>query len=86
MAKSTNATNRNKRFLLTDLVISFINDIVLPITDRDGDDDQEPDIHKLKNITIKTRGITFRIGSFLITLIRFIVVIILLFAFVNYIA
>ena len=68
---------------VTDLVISFINDIVLPITDRDGDDNQEPDINKLKNITKKTNGITFRIGSFLISLIRFVVVMILLFSFVT---
>ena len=68
---------------VTELVISFINDIVLPITDRDGDDNQEPDLNKLKNITTKTHGVTFRLGSFLISLIKFVVVMILLFSFVT---
>ena len=61
------------------LVISFINDIIMPIIDRDGDENNEPDINKIANYTIKTGGITFRIGSFIIALIRFILLIFIIY-------
>ena len=64
---------------INELVFSFINDIVLPILDRDSNDDNEPDINKIKTMTVKTSGITFRVGSFIISLIRFIVLIFILF-------
>jgi large-conductance mechanosensitive channel len=57
------------------LVLSFINDIILPVIDRDGNNDNEPDINKIANYTIKTNGITFKIGSFIVALIRFIILI-----------
>ena len=61
------------------LVISFINDIIMPIIDRDGDNNNQPDINKIANYTIKTWGITFRIGAFIIALIRFILLIFIIF-------
>lgn len=64
---------------INELVFSFINDIVLPILDRDSNDDNEPDINKIRHMTVKTSGITFKVGSFIISLIRFIVLIFILF-------
>ena len=61
------------------LVLSFMNDIVLPIIDRDGNDDQKPDIDKIADYKIKTNGITFKIGAFIVALIRFIILIIIIF-------
>ena len=60
---------------VNELVFSLINDIILPIIDRDGNNDNDPDINKIKNITIKTNGITFKIGAFIVSLIRFIILI-----------
>ena len=46
---------------------SFINDIIIPIVERDG----KADIKKLQDYKLKCFGITFKIGSFLINLIKF---------------
>ena len=61
------------------LVFSFINDIIMPIIDRDGDNNNEPDINRIANYTIKMGGITFRIGSFILALIRFSLLIFIIF-------
>ena len=64
---------------VNELVFSLINDIILPIIDRDGNNDNDPDINKIKNLTVKTNGITFKIGAFIVSLIRFIILIFILF-------
>jgi large-conductance mechanosensitive channel len=64
---------------VNELVFSLINDIILPIIDRDGNNDNDPDINKIKNITVKTNGITFKIGAFIVSLIRFIILLLILF-------
>lgn len=64
---------------VNELVFSLINDIILPIIDRDGNNDNDPDINKIKNITVKTNGITFKVGAFIVSLIRFIILIFILF-------
>jgi large-conductance mechanosensitive channel len=61
------------------LVVSFINDIIMPIIDRDGNNDNKPDINKIADYTIKTGGITFRIGAFILALIRFVLLLFMLF-------
>ena len=61
------------------LVMSFINDIILPIIDRDGNDDKKPDIDKISDYIIKTNGITFRVGAFIVALIRFIILLFIIF-------
>ena len=61
------------------LVLSFINDIIMPIIDRDGNDDNKPDINRIAEYKIKTGGITFRIGAFILALIRFILLLFMLF-------
>jgi len=64
---------------VNELVFSLINDIILPVIDRDKHDDKNPDINKIKNYTIKTNGITFKIGSFIVSLIRFSILLFILF-------
>ena len=64
---------------VNELVFSLINDIILPIIDRDGNNDNDPDINKIKNLTVKTNGITFKIGAFIVSLIRFMILIFILF-------
>ncbi len=61
------------------LVLSFINDIVLPIIDRDGNNDEKPDIEKIADYKIKTNGITFKMGAFIVALIRFIILMFIIF-------
>lgn len=64
---------------INQLLFSFMNDIILPIIDRDGDDDKEPDINKITNYTVKYKGITFKVGSFIVNIIRFVIIIVILF-------
>lgn len=61
------------------LVFSFINDIIMPVIDRDGNNDNMPDINKISNYTVKTNGITFKIGAFIVALIRFILLLFIIF-------
>jgi large-conductance mechanosensitive channel len=61
------------------LVFSFINDIIMPIIDRDGNNDNEPDINRIANYIVKINGMTFKIGAFILALIRFILVLFFIF-------
>lgn len=61
------------------LVMSFINDIIMPIIDRDGNNDNQPDINRIANYTITTNGITFKIGAFIVALIRFVLLLFMIF-------
>ena len=61
------------------LVLSFINDIIMPIIDRDGNNDNTPDINRIAEYKIKAGGITFRVGAFILALIRFILLLFMLF-------
>lgn len=58
---------------------SFINDIVMPIINRDGDNDNKPDIYKLKNYKINCFGFEIKLGNFLVNLIKFLLVLFLVF-------
>ncbi len=70
---------------INQFLFSFINDIILPIIDRDGDDDKEPDINKITNYTVKVHGITFKVGSFIVSIIRFVIIIIILFLIASFV-
>jgi large-conductance mechanosensitive channel len=61
------------------LVFSFINDIIMPVIDRDGNNDNQPDINKIADYQVKTGGITFKVGAFILALIRFILLLFILF-------
>jgi large-conductance mechanosensitive channel len=67
----------------TELSVSFLNDLVLPILDRDGDGDNDPDINKLRNYTFNMNGIVFKVGAFGVSLIRFIMILIIIALFIH---
>ena len=64
---------------INQLVLSFINDIIMPIIDRDGNNDNTPDINKIADYKVKIGGITFRFGAFILALVRFVLLLFMLF-------
>lgn len=68
---------------VTELSVSFINNLILPIFDRDGDDDKDPDINHLKKYNLKFNGVTFKVGTFMISLIKFIIVFLIIGVLIN---
>ncbi len=61
---------------INELVGSFINDIIFPLFESDKDKDQYPDLRtKMYNLTFNLNGKIIRYGSFLYSLIRFIILI-----------
>lgn len=58
-----------------DISQSFSNDIVIPLLDRDLNNDGEPDIDIIKNMVIKITGVDLKVGQFLIKIMRMIIVI-----------
>lgn len=68
---------------INELVGSFINDIIFPLFESDKDKDQYPDLRtKMYNITFEINGKKIRYGSFLYSLIRFIILISIIFIIV----
>lgn len=59
---------------INDVTESFVNNLLMPIINRDGDGDGERDIKKLENKSIKFKGIDMKIGKFIISMIKFIFV------------
>lgn len=57
---------------LNELVNSLLNNIILPIVNKDSDNDGMRDIGKIENYTFEIYGIKFTIGKFLVTIIKFI--------------
>lgn len=55
---------------ITELGISFSDNLILPIIDQDLDGDGKPDNIKLKKLKIKMFGCTLKIGDFIITLFK----------------
>ncbi len=53
---------------------SFVNDLIMPILSRDGDGDGEEDIKKLEDKSIMCFGANFRIGKFMTSVIKFVLV------------
>lgn len=65
---------------INELIGSFINDIIFPLFERDEDKDMYPDLRtKMYNLTFNLNGKTIRYGSFLYSLIRFIILIIIIY-------
>lgn len=59
---------------INDISEAFVNHLVLPIINRDADNDGNPDVKNLEQYTLKISGINFEIGKFLIALIKFIII------------
>lgn len=62
---------------ITELILSFLENIITPIIDINNDN--KPDSQNLKELTIKTKkGQNIKIGSFIISFIKFLVVLLLI--------
>lgn len=64
---------------ITELGISFSDNIILPIIDQDLDGDGKPDIGKLKNLTFTIGRCKLKIGEFLITFTKVALMFIIIF-------
>ncbi len=61
---------------INELVGSFINDIIFPLFESDKDKDKYPDLRtKMYNLTFDINGKKIRYGNFLYALIRFMILI-----------
>lgn len=67
-----------------EMVTSLLNDIIMPLFDSNNNN--RSDVDELKDITINFKGKKIMIGSFIRSLIRFIIVFTLILIFVAFIA
>ncbi len=68
---------------ITSLSQSLSNDILLPIFNRDGDEDGVEDINKYENYVLKIFKIKFKVGHFFTEVFKFIVMTFLIYYFTN---
>ena len=65
--------------LIADVSYSFIDNILLPIINIDLDNDGNAEINSFKNKKFKMAGITFKIGPFVIEIIKFLCILYMLY-------
>ena len=63
---------------LTELFHSFTNDLIMPMLNLDINKNNVNDVHELKDIKFKFFNVEFKIGSFLVAIVRFIIVVCIL--------
>lgn len=63
---------------LTELFSSFTNDILMPLLNRDFNNNKQGDINELKRKKVNIYGFTFNYGSFLVAVFRFVIVLFIL--------
>jgi large-conductance mechanosensitive channel len=63
---------------LTELFHSFTNDLIMPMLNLDINKNNVNDVHELKDLKIKFFNIKFKVGSFLVSFVRFIIVVCIL--------
>lgn len=68
-------------FKTHELIDSFLENIILPFINRDADDDGDADINKIKNLNIKFFKIDLKIGNFILILIKYFIIIYLVYIF-----
>lgn len=66
-----------------DLLLSFGNNILLPLINFDINKNNKPDFKELKNIKITLLGKQLKIGAFMSSLIKFIVMTTIVFIIYN---
>ena len=57
------------------------NDLILPILNRDSDGDGEADLKNLEEYVIFTNGIKFKLGKFILVIIKFIIILFIVYQF-----
>ena len=62
-----------------DCAQSLTNDIIIPIIDRDIDNDGKPDINIIKNYQLNIMGTKLRVGNFLVHIIKVLIIVVLIF-------
>lgn len=62
---------------------SFIDDIIMPIINRDSDSNGVEDIDELKKLELKAYGANIKIGNFIITIIKDIIIMSIVYIFYN---
>ena len=70
--------------VITDLSYSFIDNMLLPIINIDIDNDGKSDIDNFKNKIINVNGAKLKIGNFFIEIIKFTVILLILFFLSKY--
>lgn len=66
---------------IREVTTTFVQYIIMPIINRDADGDGVRDIAPLEKKTIKFAGMTFEIGKFILAVIKFMFVVLILYAF-----
>ena len=64
---------------INELINSLVNNLLIPIINRDGDNDGKKDIKKLENLEFKLFKIRFTIGKLLIDILKFTLVTIVIY-------
>ena len=62
-----------------DMATSLADDVIIPIFDRDLDDDGRPDVNIIKNFKVTITGVPVRMGEFLLKVLRLIIIIVIVF-------
>lgn len=67
---------------INDLINSIVNNIFIPIINRDSDKDGKKDIQKIETITVNLFGCNITIGKLIVDLLKFILVTIVIYSIV----
>ena len=62
-----------------DMATSLADDVIIPIFDRDLDDDGRPDVNIIKNFKVTITGVPIRLGQFLLKVLRLLIITIIVF-------
>lgn len=62
-----------------DMAKSLADDVIIPIFDRDLDDDGRPDVNIIKNFKVTITGVPVRMGEFLLKVLRLLIIIVIVF-------
>ena len=68
---------------VSELSESMVNDLILPIINRDSDGDGQADIKDLATFEYKVKGISFKIGKFSMIAIKFIIILFITYQISN---
>ena len=61
------------------MATSFVENIILPIFNRDINEDGVPDINNFENIELDIFGIKIKMGKFAVSILRFLIIIYIVF-------
>jgi len=59
---------------INDMTDSFVDNILMPIINRDGDGDGESDIKCLEDKVVVIFGVKFRVGKVIVSFLKFLVI------------